>query len=502
MERLIVLPMLIPFFTAVTVLLLRRPMRIVRFVALIGALAELGVNVGLLVRVSGGEVLVEQIGNWPAPYGISFVLDLFSALMLTLTSVVGLVVLIYALGSMDGDRERLGFYALYHFLLLGVCGSFLSGDLFNLYVFFEVMLLSSFALMTLGGERGQLEGGLKYVVINMVSSTLLVSAVGIIYGATGTLNMADLSLRLAEAPPGLSTVLASMFIIAFGIKAGLFPLFFWLPASYHTPPPAVSAVFAGLLTKVGVYALFRVFTLIFVQDTAYTHTLLLVIAGLTMVSGVLGAVAQYDVRRLLAFHIISQIGYMIMGLALFTPLALLGAILHIGHNMMVKTSLFLIGGCMGQLRGTYDLKRLGGLLREQPRLAGLFLVAALSLAGLPPLSGFFSKYILVRAGIESEQYLIVAVSLVVSLLTLFSMLKIWNEAFWKPALVPRNEATAQLPSPVRQHPSAWLLVAPVAVLVLLSIALGLFAEGAYTLVLRAAEILLNPEIYRAAVLGR
>jgi multicomponent Na+:H+ antiporter subunit D len=262
-DRFVVLPILIPLFTAIVVLLLRTRMRAVRLAALTGSALQLGAAIWLLARAAGGRVLVSQMDGWPAPYGITFAVDLFSAVMLLLTAFVGLVVLVYSLATVDAGRERIGYYALYQFLVMGVCGSFVTGDLFNLYVFFEVMLISSFGLMTLGGERAQLEGGLKYVVINMVSSILFLSALGILYGTTGTLNMAHLSQRLAQAPVGLTTVLASLFIIAFGIKAGLFPLFFWLPASYHTPPVAVSAVFAGLLTKVGVYALIRVFTLIF-----------------------------------------------------------------------------------------------------------------------------------------------------------------------------------------------------------------------------------------------
>jgi len=492
MERFIVLPVLIPLFTGIVGLLLRARMSAVRAVSLAGSVMSLAVAIWLLACTSDGSVLVSQMNGWPAPYGITFVVDLFSAIMLTLTALVSVAVLVYSFSSMDSGRERTGYYALYQFLLMGVCGSFVTGDLFNLYVFFEVMLISSFGLMTLGGERAQLEGGLKYVVINMVSSILFLSALGILYGTTGTLNMAHLSQRLAQAPVGLTTVLASLFIIAFGIKAGLFPLFFWLPASYHTPPAAVSAIFAGLLTKVGVYALIRVFTLIFLQDVSYTHTLILIIAALTMVVGVLGAIAQNGFRRVLSFHIISQIGYMVMGLGIFTPLALAGSVFYIIHHIIVKTTLFLVSGVVERLGGTPDLKRLGGMYVAYPGLAALFLVPALSLAGLPPLSGFFSKLILVRAGLENEQYLIVAVSLVVSLLTLFSMIKIWNEVFWKPLPNPQSEGRSL----------NRMMLMPIGLLALLSIGLGLGAESVYALTWRAAEQLLNPTVYMAAVLGQ
>jgi multicomponent Na+:H+ antiporter subunit D len=295
--------------------------------------------------------------------------------------------------------------------------------------------------------------------------------------------MADLAHRLGRmSAPGLTTALALMFLVAFGIKAAVFPLFFWLPASYHTPPVAVSALFSGLLTKVGVYALIRVFTRLFVQDVGYTHTLILVIAGLTMITGVLGAVAQTEVRRILSFHIISQIGYMVMGLGMLTPLALGGAIFYIIHHIIVKTNLFLISGMVLHLRGTHQLKNLGGLYRAYPGVSFLFLIPALSLAGLPPLSGFFAKLALVRAGLETGQFAIVAVALGVSLLTLFSMMKIWNEAFWKPS-------GEDDPPPTRSVPTAlWL---PTAGLALLTILVGLAAGPLLVFSMRAAEQLLG-----------
>jgi len=272
----------------------------------------------------------------------------------------------------------------------------------------------------------------------------------------GTLNMADLARHLKTVtPPGLVTTVAILFFLAFGIKAAVFPLFFWLPASYHTPPVPVSAIFAGLLTKVGVYALIRVFTLLFVQETATTHTLILIIAGLTMVTGVLGAVAQNEFRRILSFHIVSQIGYMIMGLGIFSPLGLTGSIFYIIHHIIVKTNLFLVSGVAYRLKGTYELKKLGGLYRYSPGLAILFLIPALSLAGMPPLSGFWAKFILLKAGFETENYLIVVVALLVSLLTLYSMTKIWTEVFWKEAPPPPATSPCRIPfTPTAWHPGS------------------------------------------------
>jgi multicomponent Na+:H+ antiporter subunit D len=357
-------------------------------------------------------------------------------------------------------------------------------------------LMASFVLLALGGERPQIEGSVKYVTLNLMSSVLFLAAVGVLYGLTGTLNMADLSQRLAAFDePGVVSIVAMLFLVAFGIKAATFPLFFWLPASYHTPPVAVSALFAALLTKVGVYALIRVFTLLFVHDVAYTHTLILVISGLTMLTGVLGAVAQNEFRRILSFHIVSQIGYMIMGLGLFTPLALAGSVFYILHHIIVKTTLFLVSGLAYRVRGTYELKNLGGLYQDSPGIALLFLIPALSLAGMPPLSGFFGKMTLARAGLNTADYLIVAVALGVSLLTLFSMTKIWAEAFWKVPPPRQEERLSGLGIP----PLGMFL--PTALLAMLTVAVSLGAEPVFIVASRAAEQLLNPTEYVNAVLG-
>jgi multicomponent Na+:H+ antiporter subunit D len=358
------------------------------------------------------------------------------------------------------------------------------------------MLMASFVLLALGGERGQLEGAIKYVTLNLVASTLFLSALGILYGLVGTLNMADLALHLPEVSrPGLSSTLAMLFLAAFGIKAALFPFFFWLPASYHTPPVAVSAIFAGLLTKVGVYALIRIFTLLFVQDLGYTHGLILIIACLTMITGVLGAVVQNEFRRILSFHIISQVGYMVLGLGLFTPLALTGSVFYLVHHIIVKTNLFLVSGVVLKLRGTLELGQSGGLYRDAPGLSALFLIPALSLAGLPPLSGFWAKLILVWAALKMESYLVAAVALGVGLLTLYSMTKIWGKVFW--GAPPDGAAEAINPSPS----SRWALYLPMVLLALLTVGIGLLVEPVFALSSRAAEQLLNPAGYVLAVLG-
>ncbi|MCS7051807.1 MAG: Na+/H+ antiporter subunit D, partial [Thermomicrobium sp.] len=393
------------------------------------------------------------------------------------------------------QREQAGFYPLVFALLLGVNGAFLTGDLFNLYVWFEVMLMASFVLLVLGAERGQVEGGIKYVALNLLASAFFLSATGILYGIAGTLNFADLSRVLLVVEPRILDVVAVLFGIAFGIKAGVFPLFFWLPASYHTPPVPVSALFAGLLTKVGVYALIRVFTLLFVHDPSWTHRILLACAALTMLTGVLGALAQHDIRRILSFHIVSQIGYMIFGLALLTPLGLASSVFYLVHHIVVKTNLFLIGGLIERAFGTGSLHRLGGLFQTRTWLGVLFLVPALSLAGLPPLSGFVAKLLVIRAGLAADAYLATAIAVAVGLFTLLSMLKIWNEAFWKepPNWTPDRDDT--------RRPLSVRLLLPPLVLAGVTILLGTIAEPLLALSTRAAEQLLDPVVYRAAVLG-
>jgi multicomponent Na+:H+ antiporter subunit D len=497
-NTLLILPIIIPMLTGIAALLAYRSRTAQRWLSVIGSAALLAAAIWLFIEVERNGIRAAQIGNWQAPFGITLVADLFSAIMVTLTGIIGFAVAVYSLATIPQAHENFGFHQLYHFLLMGVCGAFLTGDLFNLYVWFEVMLMASFVLLALGGERGQMEGAIKYVTLNLISSSIFLAALGFLYGTVGTLNMADLanklSMGLTAEESGWLTTLSMLFLAAFGIKAAIFPLFFWLPASYHTPPVAVSAIFAGLLTKVGVYALIRVFTLIFTQDTGFTHTLILIIAGFTMVTGVLGAVAQGEFRRVLSFHIISQIGYLMMGLGLFTAKGLAASVFFIFHVSIAKTALFFVSGVVKDLYGTLELKKLGGLYQRMPMLGILFLVPALALAGIPPLSGFFAKFSLVQAGLEKGEYFIVAVSLAVSLLTIFSMMKLWNEAFWKKS--PKEDE----PLPVFSTQQWATLLAPIVVFAAITVVIGLGASPAFELALRASEQLMNPSAYIQAVL--
>lgn len=496
---LLTLPVAIPLATLALCALLQSRPALQRAVSLLGS-AGLLIASGLLLRaVFDGTVLATQFGRWAAPFGISFVADRFAAAMVVITGLMAVAVSVYALASGAKERERAWFHPLYHGLLLGVTGAFLTGDIFNLYVWFEIMLIASFGLLVQGGTRTQLDAGVKYVVLNLLVTTLFLLGVGLLYGLTGTLNMADLSVALPLVPnQGLVGTLALLFLLAFGAKAAVFPLFFWLPAAYHTASAPVVAIFAAMLTKVGVYAILRCFTLVFGGTLDFIGPVVGVLAALTMVTGVLGAAAHYDVRRILSFHIISQIGYMLVGLAVATPLAIAGAILYVLHHIVVKANLFLIAGAIRQAGGSYDLKRIGGLHRSAPLLALLFVVPALSLAGLPPLSGFWAKFLVIRSSLEAGHVALAVVALVVGALTLYSMLKIWNEAFWK---APGERSMRAASEWRARGASRAALLLPIASLAAITLTIGLWTEPFVDFSIRAAEQMLGREAYVQAVLG-
>ncbi len=493
MPNILILPILVPFATAAISLLLWRRPTAQQVASLTGTVAHLAACTMVLVRVRDHGIQVLQVGDWQAPFGISLVADHLSALMLIVTGILGTATAVYARGELDQNMRAHGFHALFHVLLGGLSGAFLTGDLFNLYVWFEVMLMASFGLLVWGQTRAQFKGAIPYVVINLLATLLFLMGLALLYGLTGTLNMAHLHQQIAgHEDKGLLTAVAFIFMAAFGIKAAVFPFFFWLPASYHTPSVAISALFAGMLTKVGVYALIRTFTLVFAHDIATTHGTLMVIAGLTMVTGVLGAAAQNEFRRVLSFHIISQVGYMILGLALWTPLALAGAIFYLAHHMIVKANLFLVSGLGRDLTGTMELDQMGGIYGSRPLVAALFFIPAFSLAGFPPLSGFWAKLIVIQSSLQIQHYAAAALAVLVGLLTVYSMVKIWLKAFWKP--LP-SSSTHDASRPL----SAWK-VAPVCALVVVTLLIGIGAEPVFQLATRAAQELMVPQSYVQAVL--
>lgn len=517
--NLLLAPILLPLAVAAATLVTPRAAQ--RVLSVAGALLLLVVNLTILVLVDSGDgVAVLQVARWPAPAGITLVADRLAAMMLAITGFIGLAVALYSLGEIRRRKERFGYHALLQVLLMGVCGAFLAGDLFNLYVWYEVMLMASFVLLTLGGRRSQLEGAMTYVTLNLVSSALFLAALGVLYGLTGTLNLADLADAVTQVDrPHLLAVVAMMFLVAFALKAGAFPLFFWLPASYPTPPTAITAIFSALLTKVGVYSLIRLYTLVLVQDVGWTHILLIVIAGCTMLSGVLGAAVQRDVRRILSFHIVSQIGYLLMGLALAGPIvalirrgeetqasgakvaaaavALSGTVFFMAHIIFSKTALFFVCGLIERLRRSAELERLGGLAKSHPVLAVAFFVGACSLAGIPPLAGFWAKFILVNAGLRTEAWIVTTAALVTGLFTLFSMTKIWTEAFWKP-LAPgeaHRRDRVLLPS------GRVLMYGPTLVMTAVVLLIGVFPAPMEAFAARTASQLIDPTPYIEAVMS-
>jgi multicomponent Na+:H+ antiporter subunit D len=494
-NALLTLPIVLPILGAAAAILAGR----VKYAQRAISITVLGVMVILsailLVRIDDQGTTAVQAGGWAAPMGITLVADRFSAVMLFVACVMLLAVLIYAIGQPGAERHHVGFQSVYLVLAAGVAASFLTGDLFNLFVAFEMMLTASYVLMTLGGRAEQVRSGMTYVVISLIASALFMTTLALVYSATGTVNLADLSGRMAELPEGVRTAFSVLLLVVFGIKAALFPLFFWLPDAYPTAPSPVTAVFAGLLTKVGVYAIVRTQTLLFPPDSR-SGTLILVVAGLTMVVGVLGAIAQEDVKRILSFNIVSHIGFMMMGLGLFTAAGLAATVFYTVHHIVAKTSMFLTGGLIEHVGGSGRLRRLGGMVRTAPVVAVLFIVPALSLAGLPPLSGFVGKLALVDAGVANGSYPIVATAMAVSLLTLYSMMKIWNGVFWSPA----EEEPEGVVHGVGRLGGPVLMVVPTALLVLAGVAMGVFGAPLWELSERAAADLLDPTGYVEAVL--
>lgn len=428
----VLLPLLLPLATALGCALAGSRPQLQLALSRAGLGALLAAALWLLTLVAQGETVRVALGDWPAPYGIVFAADRLSAAMVLVAAIAGVVALIYMASDADAPTPRPELYPLLHGLVAGACGAFLTADLFNLYVWFELMLICALGLLLGDATTRRLEATLKYFALNVFGTLLLLAAVALLYGATGHLNYGALAEAARHADPALLMPFVALLTIALLIKAGAFPLFAWLPASYPTLPAPLLALFAALLTKVGVYALMRVLGDVFAAGPDLVHEALGWIAVLTMVSGVLGAAYHWDMRRILAFHIVSQIGYMLLGIALASPGGHAGAMFYAWHNMVVKGGLILIAGIVFRLAGHYDLRRIGGLYAARPGLALLFLVTALAQVGIPPLSGFWGKLMLVRESFDRGEALWGAVALGVGALTLYSMMKIWMEAFWKP----------------------------------------------------------------------
>ena len=466
----------------------------------LAVLVHLALSILLLSSIVNNGMLVLNVGGWLHGYGIMLAVDYLSAGMIVLTSFVSALSWFYSSRWFKTKKVGYLFNVVFFTLQLGIIGALMSADLFNLYVWFEVMLVSSFVLLTLGGEKFQLEGSIKYVAINVFSSTIFLAGIGMIYGLTGTVNMAAAGLVLdGFADQTLPMIASIFFLVSFGIKAAIFPLFFWLPASYHTPPIGISSLLIALMTKVGIYTLIRFFTIIFPLEGTMLRPIFIILSGFTMVVGVLGAATQNDFRKILSFHIVSQIGYMLMGLAIGTPLAIAGALFFILHNVLVKTNLFFISGLVGQLSGTHSLKKLGGIFSKFPLIALMFAISAFSLTGVPPLTGFWGKYMLAKAGFVSGDWIIVVVSLIVSMITLFSMTKIWNQVFWKPLPAGTVFKQTSIKEAYSAHtPMFWVI----GVLTIAILAVSVFPSGCIEFTEKAARVVVERNQYINLILNR
>lgn len=494
-------PIAFQMLTAIVLIGFWNHLEIQRYVSAIASIIGIVIAVKLFQQVWTEGIVVMQAGGWPAPFGITLVADTLSATLVLLTSFVALAVSVFSAVSISKLRMKFGYYSILHFLIMGLNLAFLTGDIFNLYVAFEIIIITSFVLMTLGGERPQLEGAINYVTMNMLASVIFLTAVAILYGLVGTLNMADLSLKLAEEQNrGLVNATAILFFVGFGIKSAVFPLYFWLPSSYHTPPSAIGAVFGGLLTKVGVYALLRVYTLLFIPDE-FMSNLLLVIAAMTMLTGGVGALVQKNLRKIFSYLIVCHIGFMIAGLGLYTEIALLGAVYYLIHDIIVKTNLFLMGGVILKINGTMMLNKLGGMYQNYPKISVLLAIVLFSLVGVPPLSGFWPKLFLIQGTFETHSFFTTGFIILASFLTLMVAGKIWAEVFWKKGEGPQEMNKPFIYFDQLRPLKKFVFVVPVLMLALISLYIGLGAERMIEVSGRIASELKDSSQYIEVVLS-
>lgn len=520
LAALVPLPVVLPLLAAGINLLAGTRVRLQNLVTGVTLMAVLGISGVLLWATDAQGIQVVAVGGWELPFGISLVVDRLSALMLVVSMLVTLSVFIYAVGQeMLDDAEQSPvsvFNPAYLILCAGVADSFIAGDLFNLYVGFEMLLVASFVLITIGVTPERVRVGATYIVVSLLSSLIFLGSIAFIYAATGTVNMADLAVKLSMLPSDIQLFLHIALLLGFGIKAAVFPLSFWLPDSYPTAPAPVTAVFAGLLTKVGIYAIIRTETLLFFGQSLRTP--LLIVAGLTLIVGILGAVAQTDLKRMLSFTLVSHIGYLLFGVALGTELGLAAALYYTVHHIVVQTTLFLAVGLIEQRTGTTKISALGGLMTLSPALSWIFLIPALNLGGIPPLSGFIGKVALFFAGVLDADWLtitLVAIGALTSLLTLYVIGRTWNQVFWRspveaPERLPETERLIKqikaikgaraigADKPARQKLPG-TMARPAVLMLAVSIALTVFAGPLWKTAENAAANLIDPRVYVSAV---
>ncbi len=446
----------------------------------------------LALQTRHGEILTCMAGNWSPPYGIALVVDPLSAVMMALASSVAATAVLFSHYEMPAARQHPLRMPLVHTMMMGANLAFATGDLFNLFVAFEITLVASYALMVIESDSWEIRHAVPYVAINLVGSALFLTAAGLVYSLFGTLNFADIIVRSGSlvGDPRM-TFLVIILCLAFSIKAGVVPLHHWLPNSYPTLPPACAALFGGLLTKIGVYAILRCLGTVFPPAFPGVYEALGWLAAVTAVVGGLGAVSRDRIRDILSFHIIGQIGLMLLPAALMTRGGFTAAILILWHNMVVKSSLFLIGGVVLAIHGTDRLSKIGGLLRASPWLAGLFAIQAFSLAGLPPLSGFWGKLLALEAGITRYEYGWVAAGMIGGVLTLISMVKIWNSAF---------AAASVEPAPTTTDTRLWKMAATISILCVLTLGMTVLAGPMVKLSRVAAAGVMDRTGYAESVL--
>ncbi|GKW47383.1 Na+/H+ antiporter subunit D [Planococcus sp. NCCP-2050] len=491
MINLLLFPILIPLLFAAILLFFPKNISLQRIIAAAAAVATLISVLFLLFKVKADGVQAVTLGSWDAPFGITMVSDLLSVLLVLSATVITLFVIFYSMPTIGIEREKSFYYPAVLFLLVGVNGAFTTGDIFNLFVFFEVLLMASYMLIVHGGEKPQLRESIKYLLVNIISSALFVAGVAYLYSVTGTLNMADLAAKIPQIEAtGILTVIAVMFLVVFGFKAAIFPLYFWLPGAYHAPPIPVLALFGALLTKVGVYAIIRTYTLFFTMNIAFTHELLGIIAILTILAGCVGALAYFDVKKIIIYNIIIAVGVILFGVAQMNEAGIEGSIFYLIHDMLIKAALFFLIGIVAVLFGTSNLREMGGLMKTYPVLGWVYLIAAFGLAGIPPLSGFPGKLLIVQGGFEGPQFWGSIVVLATSLLVLLSVIRIFIYAFW-------GEPVQTVPLKKRSY---YQMFIPAVILVGLTVILGVGAEMFMPLIKGAGEVLLNPSIYIDAVL--
>lgn len=437
MQHLIVFPVVLPLVAGILLLYQRQGLvRYKRTVSVVATVLLLLVAIGLLRQAASGEITYYALGDWQAPFGIMLVLDRLSALMLLLTAVLAVGAVVFACAG--DDEKGSNFHGLFQWQLLGINGAFLTGDLFNLFVFFEVLLLASYALLLHGGGKARIQASVHYVVLNLAGSSLFLIAVGILYGATGTLNMADMAIRVAELPEerdGLVSAGALMLLVVFGLKAAILPLYFWLPKAYASAPAPVAALFA-IMTKVGIYAILRVYSLIFGDSAGGLEALeqpwVWWLSLATLAAAGVGVMAARDLRLLVAYLVLVSVGTLLAGIGMRSPQAVSALLYYLIHTTLITGGLFLLAEMIGLQRGKAGTRIVKGRPMVQgAALAMLFFVGAIAVAGIPPFSGAFGKALMLNAAEGTQRLWLWPLLLLTSLASLIALSRAGSTLFWR-----------------------------------------------------------------------